>query len=204
MSLAAFFGVALAHLMAAISPGPSFVLSVRTAISQGFRPAAALALGFGIGAAIWAFAALAGLTLLFTLMPPLFLVLKIGGGLFLIWLAVKMWRHASDPMPASSADASPRSMASGVRLGLATQIANPKPAIFFGAVFVGVMPVTATASDKAIVLANILWVETLWYVIVARAFSLPHPRAAYGRAKVWLDRGMGSILGLLGLKVALT
>ena len=203
MSLAAIIGVALAHLLAAISPGPSFVLSVRTAASEGFRPAAGLALGFGIGATIWAFAALAGLALLFEIVPPLFLALKLGGGLFLLWLAFQMWRHADAPMPQAAPDAPPRGMLSAIRLGVVTQLANPKPAIFFGAVFIGLVPPAAGSGAKALVLFNILWIETLWYLVTARAFSLPRPRAAYGRAKSWLDRGMDTILGALGLKVAL-
>ena len=203
MSAAAFIGVALAHLLAAISPGPSFVLSIRTAASEGFRAACGLALGFGIGAALWAFAALAGLALLFELLPPLFLGLKLAGGLFLVWLGIDMWRHAPDPLPRVAPGAAPRHTLSAIRLGLATQLANPKPAIFFGAVFVGLVPVAADAADRALILVNILWVETLWYVLVARVFSLPRARDAYGRAKTWTDRGMGAILGALGLKVAL-
>ncbi|SPJ22463.1 LysE family translocator [Palleronia abyssalis] len=203
MSIAAIIGVAIAHLLAAISPGPSFVLSIRTAASEGFRPAAGLAMGFGLGAMIWAFAALAGLALLFEIVPPLFLVLKIGGGLFLLWLAYKMWAHADDPMPTVAPDAPPRGLISAIRLGTLTQLANPKPAIFFGAVFVGLVPPEASWTVKSLILFNILWVETLWYLVTARAFSLPKPRAAYGAAKGWLDRGMGTILGGLGLKVAL-
>ncbi|EKE44178.1 Putative threonine efflux protein, RhtB family protein [Oceaniovalibus guishaninsula JLT2003] len=203
MTLAAFIGVALVHLLAAISPGPSFVLAVRTAATEGFRPAAGLALGFGIGAALWAFAALAGLSLLFQVVPPLFFVVKLAGGLFLIWLAIGMWRHAADPMPVVDPGRAPRRLSSAVRLGLAAMLANPKPAIFFGAVFVGLVPAAADLSDKAIVLFNILWVETLWYVLVARIFALPRAQAAYGRMKKWADRSFGTILGVLGVEVAL-
>ena len=204
MTLAAFFGVAIAHLLAAISPGPSFVLQIRTAATEGFRPAAGLALGFGLGAMIWAAAALLGLALLFQIVPPLFVALKIGGGLFLLWLGVQMWRHASEPLPTALPDQPPRGMASAIRLGLVTQLANPKPAIFFGAVFVGLVPVAASLADKGLVLFNILWVETAWYLLTARVFSLPAPRAGYAPAKAWLDRGMGTILGALGARVALT
>lgn len=203
MSLAAYLGVALAHLLAAISPGPSFVLSVRVAAGEGFRPAAGLALGFGAGAALWAFAALAGLALLFEVVPPLFLALKVGGGLFLLWLGIGMWRRAAEPLPAPGPAAPPRGAGSAVRLGLATQLANPKPAIFFGAVFVGLVPATAEPGARALVLLNILWVETLWYVLVAGLFSTTRARRAYGRAKRWLDRAMGAILGALGIRVAL-
>ena len=61
MTLGAFLTVALIHLAAAMSPGPSFVVAARTAATDGFGTACALALGFGLGAALWALAAMAGL-----------------------------------------------------------------------------------------------------------------------------------------------
>ena len=202
MTLAAFATVAFVHLLAAISPGPSFVLSVRTAAGEGFRPAFGLALGFGVGAAIWAAGALAGLSVLFEAAPMLFAALRIVGALFLIWLAVAMWRHAPEPMPRPGTQA-PRGFASAARLGIVTMFANPKAAIFFSAVFLGFVPAAAGPADKAVVVLNVLWVEAAWYVLVARAFSLPRPRAAYARWKTVLDRVLGVALGALGLRIAL-
>ena len=203
MTLAAFLTVAAVHLLAAISPGPSFVLSVKTAAAEGLRPAVGLAVGFGIGAGLWATAALTGLALVFEVEPMLFTAMKLLGAAFLVWLAVSMWRHAPNPVPAGDAAAPPRGLRSAVRLGTLAMLANPKPAIFFGAVFVGLVPATAGWGDKAAVLLNIVCVEAAWYALVARFFSLPRARAAYGRAKTWLDRCMGVALGALGLRLAL-
>jgi threonine/homoserine/homoserine lactone efflux protein len=203
MTLAAFLSVALIHLVAAISPGPAFVLAVRTAATEGFRVAAALALGFGIGAALWAAAALLGLALLFSLVPPLFTALKVVGGLFLLYVAVQMWRHAREPMPVADPGAAPRGALAAVRLGALAMLANPKPAVFFGAVFVGLVPVEASGAERAVVIANILWVEAAWYVVVAWAFSRGWARAAYARAKTGLDRAMGGLIGALGARIAI-
>lgn len=82
-------------------------------------------------------------------------------------------------------------------------LANPKPAVFFGAVFVGLVPAEASEADRAIVLANILWVETAWYLLVAWAFSRGWARAAYGRAKTGFDRAMGGLIGALGARIAI-
>ena len=202
MTLLAFVSVALVHLLAAISPGPSFVLAIRTAVSEGFRPATGLALGFGIGAAIWASLALVGLSLLFEIVPLLFTMLKLAGALFLIWIAVAMWRHAPDPMPAPSEHA-PRGLGSAIRLGVVTMFANPKPAVFFGAVFLGFVPAEATVPAKAIIVFNIFWVEAAWYILVARLFSLPAARAGYARFKTKIDRTLGLALGALGVRLAL-
>lgn len=199
-----FTTVAFIHLLAAMSPGPSFVLSVRSAASEGLRVAVGLAVGFGIGATLWAAAALLGLALLFEIMPVLFIALKVVGGLFLIFIAIQMWRHASEPVPVFAEDALPRSTWGAIRLGTLAMLANPKPAVFFGAVFVGVVPVEATLADKFIVLGNIFWVETAWYIVVARLFSLPRARVAYGRFKAAMDRSFGGLIALLGAKIAIT
>nr|WP_214649954.1 LysE family transporter [Palleronia pontilimi] len=197
-----FVVIALAHLLAAISPGPAFVLSVRTAVSEGFRPAAGLALGYGMAATLWAFAALAGLSLLFDRVPPVFIALKVAGGLFLVYLGITMWRHARAPLPRIDEAAVPLGTLGAVQLGAAAMLANPKPAIFFGAVFVGLVPVTALPWEKAAILVNVLWVETAWYLVVAWAFSLPRAQRAYASAKTALDRTFGGLLAALGAKVA--
>lgn len=203
MTPAAFVTVALIHLLAVVSPGPAFVLAIRTAASEGLRAALGLALGFGLGATAWAAAALLGLALLFQVVPPLFVALKILGGAFLLVLGVQMWRHAREPLPAVEPGAAPRRTGGAIRLGALAMLANPKPAVFFGAVFVGLVPVGATGAERALVLANVFWVEAAWYVAVALVFSRPFARAAYARAKTGLDRVMGGLIGALGARIAI-
>ncbi|MEY1555665.1 LysE family translocator [Yoonia sp. R2331] len=204
MTLAAFLSVVLIHLAAAISPGPSFVVALRVAAAEGFRVAAALALGFGLGAILWATAAMAGIALLFELVPALFAAMKLVGAAFLIFIAVMMWRHANAPMAEPDSAASPRSAWGAVRFGFLTFATNPKPAIFFGAVFVGLVPAEASLAWKAAIIAAVFANETLWSLAVARVFSLPQARAAYVRAKTWIDRSFGTLIALFGLKIATT
>lgn len=203
MTLAAFLTVVLIHLAAAMSPGPSFVVAARTAASEGFATAAALAFGFGLGAVLWAGAAMAGLALVFQLFPTLFAALKIIGGAFLVWIAVQMWRHARTPLQDRSG-LSPRTTFSAVRLGFLTFATNPKTAVFFGAVFVGLVPVDTPPVARAALLAAIFVNETLWYILVARLFSMPKARTAYIRAKAWIDRSFGLLIAGFGLNIALT
>lgn len=204
MGTAAFLSILAIHFLAAMSPGPSFVVAVRTAVAEGFRPAAAMAVGLGLGAAIWATAAILGLALLFELAPALLTAMKIVGGAFLIWIAYKTWTHARDPLPEPTEDSLPRGAWAGIRLGLTTQLANPKPAVFFGAVFVGLVPPDASPVAIALLLAAMGVNETLWYVIVARVFSTSRSRRVYAAGKAWVDRAFGGLIAALGLKIALT
>ena len=203
MTPALFAGIALAHLVAAMSPGPSFVVAVRVAAGTGFRAALAFAFGLGIGAAIWAGAALFGLALIFQIVPALHTGLKIAGGLFLLWIAFQLWRHAKDPLPEVEAGRAP-SLVAQIGRGIATQLANPKPAVFFGAVFIGLVPPGTSPLWMALILAMILIDETLWYAFVAYAFSRGRARSAYGRAKTWADRVFAGLLGALGARIALS
>lgn len=205
MTAGLFASIVLIHLAAAISPGPSFVVSVRTAATEGFRVAVALAFGFGLGALLWATAAMAGLAVLFKLVPSLFTALKLVGAGFLFYIAYMMWRHAKAPLGiAQGADLPPRSAFSAARFGFLTFATNPKPAIFFGAVFVGLLPADMSMGWRIAILAAIFLNETLWYILVARIFSLRKAREAYLKFKAWIDRAFGGLLVLLGLKIALT
>ena len=204
MTWAVFASVVLIHLAAAISPGPSFVVSIRLAASEGFRVACGLALGFALGAALWATAAMAGLAVLFELVPALFTALKLIGGAFLLFIAFMMWRHASAPLETASDQVATRTVWGAVKFGFVTFATNPKPAIFFGAVFVGLVPADISMAWRIALIGAVFANEFLWYVCVARLFSLPKARAGYIRLKATLDRAFGTLIALFGLKIALT
>ncbi|MDF1855437.1 LysE family transporter [Pseudooceanicola sp.] len=203
MTLAAFLSIIAIHLLAAISPGPSFVVCLRIAAQEGFRTAAALALGFGLGAALWATAALAGLALLFELVPALFTALKLVGAAFLIWIAIQMWRHASAPLELDLAATERMTRSRAFRFGFLTFATNPKPAVFFGAVFVGLVPPGTPLPWLIAIVAAVFVNEVLWYLLVARLFSTGKARAGYARVKTAVDRSFAGLLTLFGLKIAL-
>lgn len=194
--------LALAHLAAAASPGPSFVLIARTAAARSRTAAMRMSLGLGLGAVFWAAAALFGLSVLFKLAPWTFIVLKIAGGLFLIWVAVQLWRHAKTPLILAANGGPAQSAFADVRQGLLFQVANPKVSVFFGSVFVTLVPPDAPAALLVTLLAIIFMVETFWYVAVSTIFAIPQVRHRYIGAKTWVDRGCGGFLGLLGLRLA--
>ena len=202
MTVAVFVSILLLHLIGAISPGPAFVMTVRTAAVEGFRPAFFAAVGLGTAAVCWALAALLGLNLLFQVAPSALLVFKLAGAAFLLWIAWQTLRHADAPLPQVDANGpAPRTARSAFRLGLFTQLANPKIAVFFGAVFVGMVPRDAPIWAMAAILAMIFLDEMLWYAFVGRVFSLARVRALYARAKRWIDRAFGALIAAFGIRI---
>ena len=204
MTLAAFLAFVGLVVFAAISPGPAVLMSARTALTEGFRTGLMLAMGIGAGAMVWASAAMFGLNLLFAAAPALLWALKIGGGLYLIWMAVHLWRDAKTPLVTEDARPVPRSDLSAFRLGLFTQLANPKPAVMFSAIFLGTVPQGTALWVYLALLAIIFSAETLWNTLVARIFSLDRTRARYISLKTVIDRSFGGLLALLGVKIAAT
>jgi threonine/homoserine/homoserine lactone efflux protein len=204
MSFAALFTIWLLHLFAAISPGPSVLMSARVGVMQGMRAGLFVALGIGISAVIWAAAALFGLAIVFEAAPALLWALKIVGGAYLLWLGWKMWRSADIPLEDVNSTTLPRSDMSALRLGIITQLANPKPAIMFSAIFLGTVPQSAPVWVYGVILLLVFLNDTLWNVFVARLFSFDRSRKAYLGLKSRLDRCFGGLLAVLGVKIAAT
>ena len=204
MTLSAFATAWFIHLLAAASPGPAILMAARTGVTQGFRTGVWLSVGIGVGALFWAVAALFGLAVLFRIAPALLWGFKIAGGLFLCWIAVQMWRHAAEPLVMAEDGTNPQSPRAAFRMGLMTQLANPKPAVFFGAVFVSTVPPGTSLPWVGLLLLAVFVNELVCTISVARAFSFAGPRRVYARMKTTIDRSFGGILALLGLKIAAT
>jgi threonine/homoserine/homoserine lactone efflux protein len=204
MTLAAFAVFVGLVVFAAISPGPAVIMSARTGLTEGMRTGFMLAVGIGAGAVVWASAAMFGLNLVFAVAPALLWALKLGGAAYLLWMAWHLWRDASRPIASADDRAPPRSALSAFRLGFLTQIANPKPAVMFSAIFLGTVPPATPFWVYTALLLVIFAAETLWNTLVARIFSLDRTRAKYISLKTVIDRSFGGLLAVLGIKIAAT
>ena len=199
----ALLGLAVVHLLAVASPGPSTVLVVQTAAVAGRRGGLVAALAMMLGALAWAAAALYGLQALFAQFAWLYRVFQVAGGLFLVYLAVMIWRHARDPLPEIAVAVSGSDGQIFAR-ALLLQLSNPKIMVFFGSIFLSVLPQHMPAWMEGAVLVLVAFDEFTWFALLALMFSGSTARAFYRRAKFWLERFMGGALALLGLRLALS
>ncbi len=199
LSLASVLG---AILIGAISPGPSFVLVARTAMAVSRVDGLYTAIGMGIGSVVFSSVVLLGLQALLVKIPVLYLTLKLVGGLYLIYIAVRIWRGAKEPIviPGSVEEIS-RPAKKSFLLGLFTQLSNPKTAIFYGSIFAALLPMNLPLLAALVLPFLVFLVEAGWYTIVALALSSESLRAVYFRAKKYIDRLAGGVMGLLGLKL---
>jgi threonine efflux protein len=201
--LSPLLGVLAALSVGVVSPGPSFVLVARTSVSSSRTDGVAAAVGMGAGGVIFAGAALLGLQGVLLAVPSLYLVLKMLGGLYLAYLGIRIWRSATDSLPIDVV--SPEHRTTKVKsmvLGFSTQVSNPKTAIVYASVFAAFMPAVHSPGFDVALLALVFAIETGWYALVALVLSSSRPRLAYLRLKTAVDRVAGSVMIVLGLKLA--
>ena len=167
-------------------------------MSRGRDQALPYALGLAFGASLWCLCALLGLAALLRIYPALYAGLTLIGGAYLIWIGWQMFRAATDPLP-DAATGARKTFAGGVALNLA----NSKPALFYAALILSLFPGDLTWLRQAGIYATALSTELFWYAVVALAMSTNPVRARYRRAKIWIDRAAGLAIVLLGVLLIL-
>lgn len=197
------FGILGALLIGAISPGPSFVLVSRVAVTASRAAGLSAAIGMGLGGAIFGGLALLGLSALLNQIQWLYVVLKLLGGTYLLCLGIRIWRGAPKLLviPVDRRVANVLSIWQCFLLALITQLSNPKTAVVYGSIFAAFLPVSPELWILLVLPPLIFLVETSWYAIVALVFSAKRPQELYLKSKIWVDRATGLVLGVLGYRL---
>jgi RhtB (resistance to homoserine/threonine) family protein len=192
--------IGLVHFLAAMSPGPSFLATAQTAAARSRAEGIKVALGLGAGTTVWSAAAILGLNFLFSRVHWLFMGMKVGGALFLLWTACRIFRHAADPFEMREGANIEKGHSALVR-GFLIHISNPKVVVFFGSIFVAMLPSEVPAWMTVVLIAILTMNEIVWYSLVSLFFGSSPVRRLYLITKRWLDRATGAFLGLLGLRL---
>jgi threonine/homoserine/homoserine lactone efflux protein len=201
----AIFTILAALLLGAISPGPSFVIVARNAIGLSRRDGLATAAGMGIGGVFFSGIALVGLYTVLAAIGWLYMGLKVAGGLYLIYLAAKIWRGAATPIALTeSQTGQQKNYRKSFWLGLSTQLSNPKTAIWYGSIFAALLPQHPPLWCYFALPPLVFTVEAGWYTVVALCFSSKRPREVYLKAKAGIDRVAAGAVAALGLRLVLT
>jgi threonine/homoserine/homoserine lactone efflux protein len=124
------FQFAIATFIIAITPGPDMTLFVGRALSEGRAAGFACMFGAMTGIIIHTALVALGLSALIVASPQAFLVLKVCGAGYLVWLAWQALRHGSAFSPEKKAG-SGRSLFENWATGLGINLLNPKIILFF-------------------------------------------------------------------------
>ena len=125
---------ALATLVMVVTPGPNMMYCVSRTLCQGRTAGLVSLAGVQLGLVVHICAAGAGLTALLLAVPMAFNAIKLVGAAYLLWLAwqaVKPGGRSMFQTRAMPAD----TPATLFRMGLVTNLLNPKVAMFYLSIF---------------------------------------------------------------------
>ncbi|MFD3190661.1 LysE family translocator [Sedimentitalea sp. HM32M-2] len=185
-------------------PGPTVLLVLSYALSQGRGVAVASAGGVALGDLIAMTASLAGLGAVVAASASLFTLLKWAGAAYLIWLGLKLLRSAPGARPIPTATRGTVTARGVFAHAAGVTALNPKSIAFFIA-FVPqfLRPETALAPQFAILIAT--FVTLAWLNALAYALLADRLRRSIARPGVTtcLTRAGGLALIVMGLATAL-
>lgn len=201
-----FLKILPVFIPALISPGPSFVMISNLALNKGRAKGIECAAGLGVGDAIYAALSILGLGFLFKQIPELMIVLKILGGLYLIYIGVLMWRFSfqKNSAPKTSKSAPPIKQKNPFIRGVLTGLTNPKTMVFYGSIFTLALENQPSVSTQTMLPVLCGFTAFVWYGFVAATLSVPKIRKRYQHWSKVIDRSAGTILILFGLKLVLS
>ncbi|MCP4432087.1 MAG: LysE family translocator [Gammaproteobacteria bacterium] len=191
-----------ALLAGAVSPGPSFVLVARISMVSSRINGIFAAIGMGVGGALFSILALVGLQAALTNVPILYLVLKVFGGMYLIWLAYRIW-NSTNQITSISVNKSPfaKQCLKSFALALVTQMSNPKAAVIYSGIFAALLPAEIPTVMYYLLPPLVFLVETGWYLLVTLILTSEKPRAAYLKSQRIYDRITATVLTGIGLRL---
>jgi len=192
-------------LLVTFSPGPAVLLAISNAIAVGPRRAMISSMGNGFGLFIISGVAMAGMGVVLATSATAFMLLKLAGALYLVYLGIKQWRSKTSIVadaPVALGAANPNSFWKLFRQGLTVALTNPKAILFFSALF----PQFITPGEPVAIQFTVLTTSFVACAMLAHLFYANLARllktqlATPGRAKLF-NRISGGAFVLLGLSL---
>jgi len=203
-----FWLFVVSGLLLNITPGQDTLYIVTRSVAQGRAAGLWSVLGISSGSVVHTLAAAFGLSAILATSAEAFIVVKLAGAAYLVYLGVKMLLER--PAAATPGmDAAPaRESAWGIyRAALLTNVLNPKVALFFLAFLPQFVAPDASSRVTAFLFLGAVFVfnGTLWclvLVMAASALSGPLRRNTAGARR--LRQATGAVFVGLGARLALS
>lgn len=194
-----YYTIATIAILAAMSPGPDFVVVVKNAISHGRKMGTACALGIGTGVLFHVTYCVLGLALVISQSILLFNVIKVLGASYLIYLGLKgIFSKSGHAVPKAKHANKPITAWRAYREGFFVNMFNPKCTLFMLSVFTLVVEPHTPMLTQISYGVEIAFITGLWFFILAWAVSLQRFRAHLAQFEHIVSKVLGTVLVALG------
>ncbi len=193
----------VAYVINVASPGPANFAIIGTSISQGRRAGLITALGIASGSLTWATAAALGLAALLRNYAIALEIMKVLGGIYLIYLAWKAYKSARLP-DSKVALGNTKTNYTARQLwlrGYAVHVTNPKAIFAWLAIISLGLPENAPTSAILLIIAVCMSSSLLIFTTYAMVFSTSHALRGYKAARRWIEGTMAVFYSVAGLKL---
>lgn len=202
-TLPLLLSVALLWSAAVTAPGPNLFVVTRTSLTNGRPTAMMVALGMSLGAGVWGLLGFFSIHALFTAAPWLYLILKLVGATYLIWLGAALLFRSFRPEPMEALPQPRMSPAAALRIGLVTSLANPRTALSTASLFATTLPADPSVLLGASAVTLMVAIAAGWYALVVFALTMAMVRSAFHRIRRWINRIAAIAIMGFGAKLAL-
>lgn len=204
MDLHTWFLYVTVAIVAIVSPGPAILLAINNSVMYDMKAVALSTLGNVLGLFTLSSAAMLGLGVVLKTSAVLFLMFKILGALYLIYIGVKQFRNLSNVFEKISLNSkkSKSEYFAIFRKGYLVCVTNPKPIIFFTALFPLFLNTNASLVPQFFILT--LTFMTLSYMtLMSYAFFARNLKSWFSRNNraTWFNRISGAFFVALGLSL---
>lgn len=194
----------ISSILLIIAPGPDFIYVTTRGISEGNKAGLLSAVGISIGVLIHTLFVAFGLSTIIQASGFVYLIIKYVGAGYLIFLGIKILLNRKVP---SEEDAIPVTKKSNVlRQGIITNVFNPKVIITFMAFLPQFVDTSVTnpmaqfiGLGLALSIMSLIWFSAVGFF--AGSFGAYIQKNS--RIQNWINRIGGSVMILLGLRLAL-
>lgn len=189
----------VAFLMGILSPGPNVLAIVGTSMGTSRKAGVVMACGISSGSFIWAILAVLGFTAVLATYYWFATILRIVGGLYLIWLGINYFKAAR---AGAELKVSKRKVTSSSKKlyfqGLAIQLTNPKAALYWVSVMSLVLQPNAPQWVAIAMIVGIGIISFTGHISWALLFSTKRVVSFYQSFKKYIDAMLGTFFTLLG------
>ena len=201
MELHIYLTFVVATVIMIALPGPSVLLTVAHSITFGWRHALATVAGETMGIAVQLIVAAIGLTSLLNNIAEVFEWIRWAGALYLVYLGIKQWQSASEPLEVDTSSVSKKNL---FVQGLIVTIPNPKSVIFIAAFLPQFIDTTRSLGTQLAVIVPTFLVITfavtsVWAVLAGNVRGFLQSR----RALQSVSRTAGGMMITAGIGLAL-
>ncbi len=196
--------VYLTYLITIASPGPSNMAIMGTAMNHGRAHGVALALGVLTGSLCWASLAAAGISTLLTRFAEALIVMKLAGGLYLLFLAWKSAKSAMTEKSSTVADVTPASRLASYRRGVLLHLTNPKAILGWGAIMTLGLKPDAPAYTLPAIIGGCAVLGFIVFIGYALLFSTAAMANGYRKARRVIEGTLAAVFGYAGLRLLLS